>query len=300
MNFKAAIALALVPAFLTGCPRPKEEGPGTNGTQQSNDALTLGEATQALEEAQISGQADSLISGSVEITTSFTIGQAVENAAQEIKSFVLSQLPCAEISLVGNTLSIEYGVNPGNCTYNGNTFRGTHTISVDTNEDTDVLVHHEWADLSNGHVSVTGFADVTWSLDDKTRHVVHELTWTRLSDGRQGVGSGDRLQAALGGDITQGFTVDGYRQWQGNAGTWDLDINEIEWQWTDPVPQSGSYVLETPKGKTLSLAFERVDFDTIKVTVSGPRRSFDFLVNKAGGGADDEPVAVEEPPQDGA
>ena len=55
----------------------------------------------------------------------------------------------------------------------------------------------------------------------------------------------------------------------------------VEMRWADPVPQAGSYTLETPAGKTLSLGFSRVDADTISVTVTGPRgRSFSFNVNK--------------------
>jgi len=294
MNFKAATALALVPALLvlTGCPRPKDDQPQKPDQQQkqqaSQEALTLSEARSALEEVKASGEASSLIAGSIEVTTGFTIGQAVEQAAQEIGEFVASQLPCAEIAVESHSLTIEYGAKPGDCTYNGHTFSGTHSISVEANEDYDVLVHHEWDELSNGNVSATGFADVTWSLQDRTRQVVHELEWTRLSDGRTGSGSGDRLQSALNGNLAEGFAVDGYRAWQGQAGQWDLDINEIEWRWSDPVPQSGSYVLETPKGKTLSLSFAREDEDSIRVTVSGTRRSFDILVHKPGGADDAE------------
>lgn len=293
MNFKAATALALVPAMivLTGCPRPKDDDqsqrPDPNQSS-SQEALTLEEAKIALDEVQVSGEASSMISGSIEITTNFTIGQAVEHAAEEIGEFVTSQLPCAEITLEGRTLSVEYGAKPGNCTYNGHTYTGTHSVTVEANEDYDVLVHHEWADLSNGKVSASGFADVTWSLQDRTRRVVHELEWTRLSDGRTGTGSGDRLQSALNGNLAEGFAVDGYRAWEGQAGRWDLDINEIEWRWIDPVPQAGAYVLETPNGKTLSLSFEREDEDSIKVTVAGPRVSFDIMVHKPGGANNDQ------------
>ena len=40
--------------------------------------------------------------------------------------------------------------------------------------------------------------------------------------------------------------------------------------------------LLTPKKKTLSLSFQRVDEDTIKVTVTNGKRSFDFDVTKIG------------------
>src|SRR5687768_15020842 len=148
--------------------------------------MTSQEALEAVDEASVSSEASSVMAGSIEIATDFTIGQAVENAAAEIRDFLGSQLPCAEVTLAGATLTVEYGANPGNCTYKGLTYTGSHAITVSKNEDSDVLVQHEWDELSNGRVSVSGTADVTWSLTDQSRRVVHELEWTRLKDGRTG------------------------------------------------------------------------------------------------------------------
>lgn len=120
---------------------------------------------------------------------------------------------------------------------------------------------------------------VTWSLQDElSRHVVHELTWTRMSDGLTGTGTGDRLQRGLNGDVTQGLAIDGERTWAGTAGTWDLDIDGVELRWIDPVPQAGIYTLTTPSLKQMSLSFDRKDEDTITVTVASSDQSFDFDV----------------------
>ena len=87
-----------------------------------------------------------------------------------------------------------------------------------------------------------------------------------------GVGEGDRVQKPLAGGIAEGFMVDGSRSWTGHMGrTWDLAIDSVEMRWADPVPQAGSYTLESPEGKTLSLSFSRIDSDSIEVTVTGPR-----------------------------
>jgi len=182
-------------------------------------ALTRGEAAAALEEAGISAQAQSLTSSSVEITTNFTIGMAVESAAMELRTFIATQLPCAEVTLSGSTLTIVYGARPGTCTYCGQTYAGTHTVTIMRNQMDDVVVGHTWTALHNDKVEVTGTAMVTWSFANRTRHVVHELTWTRLSDGRQGVGSGDRLQSALPDGTLVGFSEDGTRTWEGESGT---------------------------------------------------------------------------------
>jgi hypothetical protein len=266
----ALVGVVVGALLLAGCPK-----------KESDDPLTLAEAKEAVEESTLSDQAISVVNGTVEISTNFTIGQAVEAAAEELRDFIASQLPCAEITLAKATLSVEYGANPGNCTYHGHTYSGVHTVTV-SRADGDVSVRHTWSDLSNGVVSVSGSADVTWALQDESRHVKHELTWTRLSDGRQGVGSGDRTQTALAGGIAEGIRVDGARTWEGKSGRWDTSINNVEMRWVDPVPQSGSYVLATPFDKSLSMGFERVDEDTIKVTLASGGKSFSFNVNKAG------------------
>jgi hypothetical protein len=245
-------------------------------------ALTTEEAKQALEEVALSSQADALISGTVEISTHFTIGQAVEAAAEELGAFVESQLPCAEVTLEGATLTIHYGVLEGNCTYNGYTYSGSHAITLTSAEAGHLVVDHHWTDISNGAVSVSGTATVTWSTEEGTRNVQHTLTWTRLSDGRAMTGSGDRTQSALDGGIAEGIRVDGTRRWSGDSGAWDLDIDEVEMRWTDPVPQSGGYELETPFGKTLSMTFARLDEDTITVTIGNGNRTLDLNISKSG------------------
>jgi hypothetical protein len=256
---------------LTGCPKKKDE-----------ESLTLAEAQQAVEEASLASQAENLTSASVEITTSFTIGQAVEAAAQEIRDFIASQLPCAEIVLDGATLSVTYAAKAGNCTYRGHTFSGTHAIAVEKNDTGEVLVHHTWSDLSNGRVTLNGSADVTWNFQDKSRSVVHTAEWKRVSDGFSVTGEGNRTQTVLEGGILEGIQVDGSRSWTSSRGQWDLGIDAVQMRWVDPVPQSGSYTLSTPKNKTLSLSFERVDEDTIQVTVGNGKKSFSFNVTKIG------------------
>jgi hypothetical protein len=245
-------------------------------------ALTRGEAAEALEEAAIGSEAMSLVGGSVEIYTDFTIGGAVEAAAEELRTFVETQLPCAEVTVSGATLAIEYGARPGTCTYRGQTYAGTHSVTIMRNQMDDVVVTHTWDALRNERVSVTGSAMVTWSFADRTRHVAHELTWTRLSDGRTGVGSGDRTQAALEGGIVEGFRESGERTWEGESGTWTLTIDDVQMRWVDPCPQAGRYVLDTPFEKQATLAFDRVDEDTIHVEISSGARSYGFDVSRLG------------------
>jgi len=251
------------------------------------EALTAGEALQTVEELSLESQALTVSSGTIELTTSFTIGAAVEAAAEELRDFIESQLPCAEITLDGGTHTVEYGALVGECTYHGQTYEGTHSIEIVSAAEGDVVVHHAWTALSNGKVTVTGTADVTWSTADGTRNVVHELTWTRIIDGFEVTGSGNRTQAALGGDIAVGMTIDGDRQWTSERGDWDLGVDGVELRWVDPVPQAGAYEITTPfegktENKTATVSFERVDDDTIRVTLESGDKSFDFDVSKSG------------------
>jgi len=254
---------------------------GTEACKQPAE-MTTGEALQAVQEASASGDAENVTSGSIEISTEFTIGQAAENAAAEIRTFIESQLPCALVTVSGASLSVEYGAKPGTCTYKGNTYSGKHVITVMKNDMANVVVSHEWTKLSNGRLEVTGTADVTWSATDKTRHVVHELQWTRLSDGKTGTGTGDRTQKPLEGGLVEGFQVDGDRSWTGAGGQWDLSIQGVQFRWVDPVPQSGTYSLVSPKDKSMTMNFSRVDDNTIGVTVKSGEKSFVFNVSKAG------------------
>jgi hypothetical protein len=254
---------------------------GTEACKQPSE-MTTAEAMQAVQEASISGDAENVTNGSIEITTDFTIGQAAEAAAQEIRTFIETQLPCAAITLSGATLSVEYGAKAGTCTYKGNTYSGTHEITVTRNDMSDVVVNHVWTKLSNGRVTVTGTAEVTWSATNKTRHVVHELEWTRLSDGKTGTGSGDRTQKPLEGGLVEGFQVDGSRSWKSANGQWDLSIEGVQFRWVDPVPQAGTYSLVSPKDQTITMTFSRVDEDTIKVTLKSGEKTFSFDVSKSG------------------
>jgi hypothetical protein len=241
--------------------------------------LTAEEAAEAREELEVESQSQALTSNTVSLSTNFTIGDAVEKAAADLKSFIQSQVSCADVTLAGRTLSVEYGAR-GACPYNGLTFSGTHEITVTRNEANDVVVDHVWSDLTNGKVAVSGTAQVTWTLADPSRHVVHDLHWTRLRDQRTGHGTGDRLQKPLNGDIHQGFTESGERSWEGEKGRWDVSIDGLEMRWIDPIPQAGSLTLDTPFDKTIDLEFSRLDDRTIRMTLSGPRGSIDIDVTR--------------------
>lgn len=254
----------------------------------NQDALTYQEAADALDESALESQASSVTSTPIEISTNFTIGSAVEKAASELHTFLVSELPCATVSVSGATITTQWGAAGGSCTYHGLTYSGTSTLTIKQNDSSTVEVDHTWTNLTNGKVSVTGSAEVTWSATEHSRHVVHELNWTRLSDGRTGTGTGDRTETLVDPNqgLLGGIRIDGNRHWSGQRGQWDLAITGVEFRLQDPVPEAGSYHLTTPSNKGLTLSFDRQSTDVIRVTVTGPKHAFSFSVRETGAVSD--------------
>jgi len=265
LRFTLALPLAVV---LAGCPKNK-----TNG-----EPLTHAEAQSALEEAQATSATDSLVAANIELTTNFELGADLDTAAAGLGAAIVELVPCASVTFSNDVLTVDWGARSGNCSYRGHTFTGQSTISIEKNADDQVRVHHEWTRLSDGVVTLDGSADVTWDFAEKQRHVVHHAEWKYLPTGRTGTGDGDRIQTPLGGDLTQGITVNGTRSWTGKDGRWELAIDDVAWRWADPVPEAGSYTLATPFGKDVTLAFSRQSDAAIGVKVSGTRGSFSFTV----------------------
>lgn len=272
MNIRWLLVPALAfPFTLAACPKTQSQG-----------NLTAGQAQQALSEVSASSQADTLTSDDIDISTNFTIGQAAANAAAELKSFILTELPCADVTLINSTLTVDYGAKSGACSWHGQTFSGQSTVTVVSAELSQVVVKHTWTNFSNGIVSVSGNATVTWSAADSSRQVQHSVTWERLSDGLSATDTGDVTETALSSGISEGFEVNGSRSWKAPSGQWDLGIDGVQMRWVDPVPQAGTFSLETPFNKSVSLSFSRVDSNTIRVTVASGSSSFHFDVSELG------------------
>lgn len=235
------------------------------------------EMRQAMDEVVLTGEAQSLEDDIIEITTNFTIGEGVAAIAREVREFAQSQIPCSTVtSPEPGSLVIDFGDLNDGCEYRGRTFAGVVAVQWEQTDEA-VLVTHSYQGVTNGRVTLDGDALVTWN--DRTRRVETDLRFT--GENATVEVQGDRTQTPLGG-IGDGIRVDGERQWTGPAGSWDLDIDGVEFRPVDPVPQAGSYTLTTPADKVVSLSFERVDEDTIAVTMTGPRRERVFHVTRAG------------------
>lgn len=245
--------------LLAGCSRP----------------LTLEEAREALSAFVASARTDAMVTGVVELSTGFTLGDAVQDAAENLRGFVQSQVPCSEVTRDGATVTIDFGTLDDECTWNGVTWAGVAEVTVTVGPDgSEIVLEHAWAGLTNGTETLDGEAEVTWDLPAGTRTVVHTATWT---DGATTVtGEGARVQSLVdpAQGLEGGILVEGSRSWTVDGSRWTLDIDRVEARLQDPVPQAGALRLTTPAEKVATLLFERQDADTIRVTLEGARRPY--------------------------
>jgi hypothetical protein len=242
----------------------------------NDEPLTRDEAEEAVANVKLSASAQSLTYDVVEISTHFTIGKAVHEAALELQLFAASQIPCATVSADANDSSghvtIDFGDLNDACTFRGHNYAGVVELDI-VRTDGQLAVHHSWQGLTNGHVSVDGEADVTWSRDDASRHVVYDVAFTNDEfDGTLGA-SGDVTQKLIDSvlGLTAGVQIDGSRTFQAGDRAWSLDIDGVQMRGLDPVPQAGTYSLVTPSDKHVTLSFERLNPTTIRVTLTGPK-----------------------------
>lgn len=234
----------------------------------------------AVDESVATGQAEAAEQDIVEISTSFTLGQAAQQAILGIQAFVESQAACATVTPSGDRgLRIDFGDLADDCTYKGRNYGGVLTIEVEASDGA-AVVHHTAEGFTNGVVTLDGTAEVTWTA--ASRHVVSDLAFAR--DGRAFTVEGDRTQRLLdaGAGLSGGIVVDGTRDWHNDRGDFALTIEGVELRPADPIPQAGTYRLVVPSGAEVSLAFERVDADTIEVRIDGGRRDRVFRVTSAG------------------
>lgn len=234
---------------------------------------------QALVQVVGQGASMGMESEILELTTSFTIGQGVEAAVEEVRELVASQIPCSTVSVQPGHLSIDFGELSDSCLHRGRTYAGA--VSVDFERRADVfLVSHSYAGFTNGVVTLDGTADVTWT--GSTRTISTDLSFESDDDTLDVQAERTQVFSVCAGIEAICVSIDGQRQWHNAAGDWDMSIDGVALRSIDPVPESGTYSVTTPQGKDVAMTFERVDQDTIAVVVSGGRHEFAFHVTAAG------------------
>jgi hypothetical protein len=215
------------------------------------------------------------------MSSHFDVGQDLSSAAAQLESYLHGQHPCAKIARQAATLSITYNASAGACAFHGRNVSGQQTINVLRNADNEVSVHHAWLDLSDGTLSISGSIEVTWSRTSGSRRVVHTLSFEVLSGSHAGEHRESRSDST---QVTtaESVRINGLRQWSSEQGRYALDMFAIEQRFTDSIPQAGAYELTIPTTEALSLAFGRIDADTIRVTVQGAQETLFFSVTSDG------------------
>lgn len=224
------------------------------------------QAVSAFGEAARSNQGIQATQEPIEVSTDFTIGGALEDAAAELRSFWDSQAPCNEVTVDGATTTIDWGELGDGCNWNGRTYAGITEITVERTEAEELAVMHDWYGFHNEDVQVDGGALVTWSAEEMTRTVETAHTWSRDGDTVDVEGShvfGVRDQGS--------FSLDGKRTWTTDDGMWDLNVEGVGFRLVDPAPETGVYTITDPQGRVLDVSFDRVDDDTIEAVLSGVR-----------------------------
>ncbi len=248
-------------------------------------AMTFEEFREALDEVVMQGEAQAMANDVIEISTSFTIGEAVAEIREEIRSFAESQVPCSTVTLDGEAgLTIDFGELGDACTYKGKTYAGIINIELELVGD-EVRVRHTAEGFRNERIQLDGEVEVTWG--GGARRVVSDLSFSGQNyegEPRELAVQADRTMTFIDPQLglAGGVNIDGWRDWQGEAGDWELDIDNVEVRGQDPVPQAGQYLLATPKGQTVTMAFVRLGDATIEVTLTGPRRTRVFEVSSTG------------------
>lgn len=232
------------------------------------------EALSALGEVDRSARGEQATADVIEISTDFTIGGALEAAAQAVADFWESQAPCTTVTVEGAVTTVDYGSLDDACTWRGRTYAGVNTITVQSTTAGELEVLHDWNGFTNGDVTVDGGATVTWSGLDATRTVVTDHTWTG-ADGETVDVHGEHVSGRIDEAVPvwdSGFTLDGTRDWTGeDGGTWTLEMAGLELRLLDPAPQAGTVDLVDPEGKALTIVYSRVDEDTIQAVLQGVR-----------------------------
>lgn len=244
--------------------------------------MTAAEFAEAADMLATASRAEAAAGEVVEISTSFTIGAAVEESLENLRAFYESQVPCAEITQVDRTLTMAFGATGETCTWEGEVWTGTQTLTLEQAGDGTLTLLHGWDALSNGVVQLDGAATVVWSEGGTRRDVAHAGTWT-LEDVALEV-EGERTQTLLddAAGVAGGIRIDGDRTWLVEGREWGLVHAGVEVKWEDPIPQAGTTLLVTPAGKLLSATYARQDDDTIRLTLENAGRAKAYDISRSG------------------
>ncbi len=248
------------------------------------NGMTRMEMRAAVQQVVESGQVQQLENGIVEITTDFTIGDAVQQVRDRIAEVLAACGQTTVTAMDDVSIRIDFGPASDPCAFDGQKYSGVVDLVI-AREGEVLTVEHDYQDLSNGTYTLNGDKTVTWTSeggDRVVRDIVSSVGWTGPNGPVEHTSERTMTFSDFLGAPEAPITIDGGHRWTRDGDTWDLDVNAVELRLVDPVPQDGSYVLTVPSGREGTLSFERVDEDTIAVRFQTGLRSRTFHVTRAG------------------
>jgi hypothetical protein len=266
----------LVSLILSGCMDAPDD-------TTSLDAMSV---NKAVGEVIDSGAEETLTRPVVEITADVTIGDRAEAAAEERRAFLASQIPCADISRSGDTVTIDFGTLQDGCTWEGQNYGGMVRFTIHTSDHA-AAVDEEWVGFTNGDIVLNGWTWTQWDDAMGPRDITHDVTWTG-SDGVEHHSSGERFRSLIdASEPGSGVRLDGDRDWTVDDGSgapldWYMVMSGIEMRGVDPVPQAGTETVIRPDGARMTMTYTRMDEDTIRVTIVGESYVRTFDITSAG------------------
>jgi hypothetical protein len=249
----------------------------------NEEKLTADEAEESLLHLMPASAAENLTDAAVDLSLQFAPGDSPEKATFKLMNGIGADLPCAQVSVDGLTLTVEYGVNPGNCEYRRHTFSGTSSMTVRENESGETVLDQVWTGLSDGVVRLDGTVTVNPNYASSMRHVVHDLVWEVLATGRTSKGVGERRQWS---SIDGSTSSSGTQRWSDDSGTWQLDMYSARKSRFASLPEFGGYWLTSPSNREVGIGFSRLDAGTIVVTVERGELQFHFTARELGQGTE--------------
>jgi hypothetical protein len=234
-----------------------------------DDSETTDTVREAIDELVGAGVGEAATRAILDVTTSFEPGLGVPATVDAIQGLLSDEIACAAVSVDpdGATLALDFGARSDGCQHLGRNLAGLIELRVVTNQRNNIELSYAFLDFVHAETILNGELGFRWDGTPSNRELSHQLNW----DSAEGTVASESqrtwklLDPPAG--IAAGIEVQGTRDWSSIRGLWHLQMDGLQVQGVDPVPQAGAGVLTTPRGNELDLSFERLDASTVRVVV---------------------------------
>ncbi|MDP6944105.1 MAG: hypothetical protein QF464_08155 [Myxococcota bacterium] len=262
------------------------------------DAEYRAAAEAALDEASIAVQSQAIIGMFIEMAATAPSGVTPEDRATDLAANIDKLLDCGTTTVTG--AEVDFVLEALGCELHGRAIGGTVTFDMSGDPDTVTMT---WSDLSDGGLTLSGTATVTWDAGD-TRQIEHTGTFvlnadsstlSRVAGSESQVPSADGVRvsgsrcAVLDSEDVNCWTAQGLESCaEPYVDCRTVESVSTELVWALPVPLAGAHrvTLESDgwdRRVDLSYTSERDDSVDVSTEVRNvgedqPRSTFQFEV----------------------